>query len=137
MGAQFYLDFNVHVNNMHNFVPAWEQDASPMMEPGCPLRFPIKFSHNEEILQSLLHLSPDTKTDVKFFLQKLCKVVGETTNRQLEDFLSGVRYYAFKDPTLKERLEHSLITNLADLDLSLMRRRNCSIHHHSSFHILQ
>ena len=60
-----------------------------------------------------------------------------------QDFLPGGKYHTVDDPTLREKMTHSKMTNLVgeqyfgDLDFSLFKRRNASLHHHSTINILK
>ena len=80
---------------------------------------------------------------MKAVLEKICAAMVVVTERQLADFLPNGRYHNVEDPDLWEKLEHSHITNLvaeecfADLDFSLFKRRNSSLHHHSTVNMLK
>ena len=76
-------------------------------------------------------------------LQKVCHGLIEVTKRQLCDFLPGGKYYNVQNEELRTKLNHSSLTNLiseecfTDLDFSLFKRRNASLHHHSTVNLLK
>ena len=110
----------------------------------CRETFPgVRFIHDHNQLASLLAISEDKKSAVKDLLKKMAAPMMEVTRRQLEDFLLGGKFHSNQDPVLCKRLEHSCITNLAaeqsfaDLDFSLFKRRNCTLHHHTTISMLK
>ena len=98
---------------------------------------------NTSIFRAMLNSQQETKEEVKQILKKLCKGCLETTKRQLADFLPGGRYHGVQDEDTRKRLQQSKLTNLigeqafGDLDFSLFKRRNTSLHHHSTINMLK
>ncbi|KAK7103600.1 uncharacterized protein [Littorina saxatilis] len=139
-----YLDFYRYVEDLRNTLRNWEQDPSPALSQNCePVFTGVVFREQPDVLQSLLAVSEEKATAVKALLQKMCSAMLVVTERQLEDFLPGGKYHNSDDQVLRQRLQHSFITNLvaeesfADLDFSLFKRRNGSLHHHSTICMLK
>ena len=139
-----YLDFWEHVEKLLNTLLIWQRDPSEALTQDCRETFPgVRFIHDHNQLASLLAISEDKKSAVKDLLKKMAASMMEVTRRQLEDFLPGGKFHSNQDPELRKRLEHSCITNLvaeqsfADLDFSLFKRRNCTLHHHTTISMLK
>ena len=139
-----YLDFYIHVERMHRLLQEWQQDASPALQADFQPLFPtVNFCHKANIFESLLTIEEGKTATVKALLEKVCAGLVSVTERQLAHFLPNGRYYNVQDPALQEKLKHSHITNLvseecfADLDFSLFKRRNSSLHHHSTINMLK
>ena len=120
------------------------QDASSAVNPVFePLFLDISFRYDSNILQNLLAMDKDKKAEVKSLIEKMCVGMVAVTERQLADFLPGGKYFEVKDQNLRERLEHTHLSNLlseecfGDLDFSMFKRRNASLHHHSTVNMLK
>ncbi|KAK7095511.1 hypothetical protein V1264_006907 [Littorina saxatilis] len=139
-----YLDFYQFVGDLVDTLRAWQDDPSSALSPDCPPVFRgIHFQEQPNVLQSLLAISEEKAELVKVVLKKLAKAMMTATERQLADFLPGGKYHSCEDEELRQKLAHSLVTNLvaeesfADLDFSLFKRRNGSLHHHSTIAMLK
>ena len=142
--ALHYLDFHYHIGRLHTLLQDWQTDASHALDANFQPLFPdVHFQHNDNILQSLLCVGDEKKAKAKSILEEICTGLVTVTERQLGGFLPGGRYCNVEDPALREKMQHSLITNLVgeqcfgDLDLSLFKRRNASLHHHSTVNMLK
>ena len=88
-------------------------------------------------------MSLKTGRTVNVILKAVCAGCVAATERQLVDFLPGGTFHGVEDPELRARLQHSKLTNLVgeqafgDLNFSLFKRRNASLHHHSSINIMK
>ena len=139
-----YLDFCHHVVRMHDFLQKWAENAVGAFADEFEPLFGTKFMPNASIFRAMLNSQEEeTKEEVKRILKKLCEGCLGTTKRQLADFLPGGRYHGVQDEDTRKRLQHSKLTNLigeqafGDLDFSLFKRRNASLHHHSTINMLK
>ena len=93
--------------------------------------------------RSLITITDDRKEPVRGILRSLSAGFHDVVQLQLKDFLPEGRYHKVDDPELRQKLEHSRLTNLVgeqafgDLDFSMFKRRNATAHHHSSVNILK
>ena len=96
-----------------------------------------------EYFRSLIDIPEEPKEAVCAILKSLATRFLEVINNQLKDFLEGGKYHAVDDPELRQRLQHSKLTNMiseqcfGDLDFSMFKRRNASAHHHTSINMLK
>ena len=138
-----YLDFCHHVVRMHDFLQKWAENAVDAFADEFEPLFGTEFMPNASIFRAMLNSQQETKEEVKRILKKLCEGCLGTTKRQLADFLPGGRYHGVQDEDTRKRLQHSKLTNLigeqafGDLDFSLFKRRNASLHHHSTINMLK
>ena len=94
-------------------------------------------------MKSLFTLPDNRLSRVKSALEQLCAAFATVTERQLADFLDGGCYSNVQDPERREKIDHCLLTNLigeacfGDLDFSIFKRRNASLHHHSTVNMLK
>ena len=138
-----YLDFSSHVVKMHAFLLQWAEDPSDAFIQDFEPLFGLRFLPNPEIFRALLDTSQEMMMKVKGILKAVCRGCVETTERQLADFLPEGKYHGVQDPEVRRRLQHSKLTNMVgeqsfgDLDFSLFKRRNASLHHHSTIHMLK
>ena len=136
-----YLNFYLHVTAMHEALSTWELDASPMLDENSTSLFNVEVT--SIVLASLYNVTEEKKDEVALILKKLCAEFKSVVERQLTDFLSGGRYHNVQDEVQIQRLKHSKITNLVgeecfgDLDFSIFKRRNASLHHHSTVNMLK
>ena len=140
-----YLNFYRYVEKMHNAFKAWSEDASPLLNQNETL-FDEFSLPCDAIMQSLYRNIPCPSLPslaVKVILEKLSAGFLTVTERQLKDFLPGGRYHGIEDLALKKKMGHCKLTNLlgeacfGDLDFSLFKRRNASIHHHSTINMMK
>ena len=111
--ALHYLDFHYHIGRLHTLLQDWQTDASHALDANFQPLFPdVHFQHNDNILQSLLCVGDEKAAKVKSILEEICTGLVTVTERQLGDFLPGGRYCNVEDPALREKMQHSLITNL-------------------------
>lgn len=88
-------------------------------------------------------MSEDRQGAVQVLLRALCGRFLKVIQDQLKDFLPGGRYHNVSDPALRQKLQHSKLTNLVaeqsfgDLDYSIFKRRNASAHLHSSINMIK
>ena len=138
-----YLDFYSYITMLRQFLLRWEESAGDAFALDFEPLFGAVFMPNPDIFQSLVAISPEKQEKVKQMLQQICKGMVTVTERQLKDFLPGGRYHAVQDPDLRQKMIHSKMTNLVgeqcfgDLDFSLFKRRNASLHHHSSINMMK
>ena len=105
--------------------------------------FDVGFRPNPEVFCSLINVTEDRRDRVKLILKAVWAGCVAVTERQLVDFLPGGKFHGVEDPELRARLQHSKLTNLVgeqafgDLDFSLFKRRNASLHHLSSINIMK
>ena len=137
-----YLRFYAHVVMLQGHLQRWAADSSSAFDTEFEPLFGITFP-KDDIFQSLVHLGPEKKAEVKVVLEALCAGCLQVLERQLKEFLPGGEHHAVDDEDLLEKTKHSKLTNLVgeqcfgDLDFSLFKRRNASLHHHSTINILK
>ena len=96
----------------------------------------------DTIFQSLVNIPVAMQERAKPIIGSLCQGFLAVMNLQLVDFLPNGKYHAVQDPVLRDKLSHSKLTNITgeqcfgDLDFSLFKRRNASIHHLSTLNML-
>ena len=138
-----YLDFNSSVVQMHQFLQAWALDPLDAFSDNFQPLFDVGFRPNPEVFCSLINVTEDRRDRVKLILKAVWAGCVAVTERQLVDFLPGGKFHGVEDPELRARLQHSKLTNLigeqafGDLDFSLFKRRNASLHHLSSINIMK
>ena len=141
-----YLDFHVYVGKLAESLEVWSHDASSMMQPESTMFDKFNLPTNP-FLESLYTstpapISPDM--NVQMILQKLAAGFLVVVNRQLNDFLPGGKYHNVDENSpLRARMKHCKLHNLlgeacfGDLDFSLFKRRNASLHHQSTINMLK
>ena len=136
-----YLDFYMHVCSLHQALTDWSADATEMFKKDTPTLFGLQVQ--SPIFLALYDVSAEKKQNIVNILQKLCTAFKSVVERQLCDFLPGGRYHNVQSAEVRTRLNHSKITNLlgeecfGDLDFSIFKRRNASMHHHSTVNMLK
>ncbi|KAL8559167.1 hypothetical protein ACOMHN_048414 [Nucella lapillus] len=131
-----YLDFYMYVVEMRTQLEEWKNDADTIFEalPGL-FGKPVP---NDDLLQAALLVSMEMKNKTSLIFQKLAESFIKVIEAQLTDFLPNGSYYNVNDGALRQKLAHSVITNMVgeacfgDLDLSIYKRRNSSCHHHTT-----
>ena len=132
------------MNDLVQTLQVWEYDPSSALDVNCPPVFNgVYFKDEPEVLASLLDISQNKTNDVLAVLRLLATAMLKVTTRQLQEYLPGGSFHACNDVILREKLSHSLLTNLvaeqsfADLDFSLFKRRSASLHHHTTICMLK
>ena len=121
----------------------WANDEGPRdaFSSDFELLFDIPVPQNE-IFLSLVNCPAVIQNQAKPIIRSLSKGFLEVLNLQLKDFLPHGKYHAVVDADLRGRLSHSKLTNITgeqcfgDLDFSLFKRRNASMHHLSTLNML-
>ena len=116
-----------------SFLERWAGDDGPS----------DAFSHDFEPLFGVEVIPVAMQERAKPIIGSLCQGFLAVMNLQLVDFLPNGKYHAVQDPVLRDKLSHSKLTNITggeqcfgDLDFSLFKRRNASIHHLSTLNML-
>lgn len=142
-----YLAFYQFASQMAESFQRRSVDASDLLDRNMePLFHAFDVKNNpvqDELFGYVEKATATTKAIIADILQKLCGKFLQVTERQLTDFLPGGRYHNVQDLSTKERMAHCQLTNLigeacfGDLDFSIFKRRNASIHHHSTVNMLK
>ena len=112
---------------------AFSSDFEPLFDIPVP---------QNEIFLSLVNCPAVIQNHAKPIIKSLCKGLFEVLNLQPKDFLPHRKYHAVVDADLRGRLSPSKLTNITgeqcsgDLDFSLFKRRNASMHHLSTLNML-
>ena len=112
---------------------AFSSDFEPLFDIPVP---------QNEIFLSLVNCPAVIQNQAKPIIRSLSKGFLEVLNLQLKDFLPHGKYHAVVDADLRGRLSHSKLTNITgeqcfgDLDFSLFKWRNASMHHLSTLNML-
>jgi hypothetical protein len=133
---------------MHDKLKEWSEDASDLMQPDSVLFEDFRIPDNPTIGSLYTTQSAPTQShpelDIKSILKKLASGFLVVVKRQLEHFLPEGRYHNIpEDSPLRTKMKHCQLTNLlgeacfGDLDFSLFKRRNASLHHHSTVNMLK
>ena len=142
-----YLDFHVYVGKLAESLEVWSHDASRLLQPESTMFEKFNLPTNA-FLESLYTATTSAPTspamNLKMILQKLAAGFLIVVNRQLNDFLPGGKYHNVdKESPLRARMNHCTLHNLlgeacfGDLDFSLFKRRNASLHHQSTINMLK
>ena len=138
-----YLDFYQYAQKMLNAFREWATDAKTLLQKDSPPLFEKFVLPETNEMKSLFTLPDNRLSRVKSALEQLCAAFATVTERQLADFLDGGCYSNVQDPERREKMDHCLLTNLigeacfGDLDFSIFKRRNASLHHHSTVNMLK
>ena len=94
-------------------------------------------------IKSLFNLPDNRLSNVKSVLEQLCAAFATVTERQLADLLDGGCYSNVENEQRRDKMDHCLLTILigeacfGDLGFSIFKRRNASLHHHSTVNMLK
>ena len=89
------------------------------------------------------NLPADLAAILKESVLSMMEEFAATTQRQLHQFLQGGIYSIPATPEQRQKMSHCKLNNLfgeaclGDLDFSLFKRRNSSVHHHSTVNMLK
>ena len=128
---------------MFNAFKEWATDATTLLLKDSPPLFEKFVLPETNEMKSLFTLPENRLSRVKSALEQLCAAFATVTERQLADFLDGGCYSNVHNPERREKMDHCLLTNLigeacfGDLDFSIFKRRNASLHHHSTVNMLK
>ncbi|XP_064636439.1 uncharacterized protein LOC135493239 isoform X1 [Lineus longissimus] len=136
-----YLDLYKFITPMREKFELYSKDASGILENQDSV-IPEFAVEGGEVM---LHCTQTVKKPELFVktLQALFAGFLAVTDRQLQDFLPGGRYYDVQDQAIREKMSHCQLTNLigeqnlGDLDYSLFMRRHASLHYRSFINMMQ
>lgn len=139
-----YLNFFKYVGKMHTKFLECSQDSSSLLNKTPPPLFEEFILPVDDCMtQALYSLSDEQSVKVQAILRELFSDMSAVTERQLSDFLPGGRYHDVQSPEVRSRMQHSKLTNLigeqcfGDLDFSIFKRRNASLHHHGTVNMIK
>ena len=138
-----YLHFFAYVEELYSFFRKWSDDPNDAFSADFHPLFGFNFMLSLDIFNSLLNIGEENKVTVKDVLKNISRGCIEVMEHLLTDFLPGGRYHNLDDAVLRKKMAHSEMTNLVgeqcfgDLDFSLFKRRNATLHHHSTINILK
>jgi hypothetical protein len=140
-----YLDFYKYVVKMQVMFQQCAKDSKSLLLPNPTPLFDDFQLPEDPVMQSLYSrtMTPEQMTSVQLILQEVFTDMLVVLERQLADFLPAGRYHNVQDDKIRAQLKHSKLTNLigeacfGDLDFSIFKRRNASLHHHGTVNMLK
>ena len=138
-----YVDFFYYVQKMHCSFKEWSVDSSPLLNPEVECVFPDFSVPKDSVFDSLYGDAQALPEVTKNVLQEILTGFVQVTEKQLVDFLPGGIYGMAPSAEVRKQLKPCPLSNLVseyafgDLDYDQQRRRQCSMHHHSTLHMLK
>lgn len=139
---EHHLDLYKYIQPLHTKLQTWSNDPTEMIHANV---LPIfhTFPHSESNTKHVCQLIEPCSTEVKAILCMLCKCLLQVIEKQLNEFLAEGKYGMEPSPEMRERTSNAKLTNIqsenlfGDLDFSIRRKRNATLHHHSSIIMLK
>jgi aubergine-like protein len=138
-----YVDQYKYIQDMLSKFKIWAADSSTLLNSTASI-FPQYAVKIDLVGQQLfVETNEECALLTKSALEKIMAGFVEVTQRQLKDFLPGGDFGQEVSEELRETMKYCKLTNLlsehefGDLDFSQFRRRNASMHFHSTIQMVK
>ena len=138
-----YLEIYRYIQSLYEYLQVGSADAQHLLTNSLPTLAEFTDQSTEIYKCLLTPVFPEFFTVLQGCIQDICLGCMKTVETQLKDFLLDGKYGMKSLAAEVRRTKFSHLTNLTcehnfgDLDSSQRRRPNCTLHHHSTVHLLK